>query len=71
MSNYSFKLINMKFTKGVELHPQTQQSSDLTSKLTSPQQLQAKQGPSSFSMVSLLGPWIENRGRKGCQSCLT
>lgn len=41
-----------------------------TSKLTSPQQLQAKQGPSSFRSVSLLAPWMEKRGRQGCQSCL-
>lgn len=45
-------------------------SKALTSKLTSPQQLQARQGPSSFRHVSLLAPWMENRGRKGCQSCL-
>lgn len=41
------------------------------SKFTSPQQLQAKHGPSSLSRVSLLGPWMENFGRQGCQSCLT
>lgn len=33
-----------------------------TSKFTSPQQLHAKQGPSSFIIVSLLGPWMENLG---------
>lgn len=56
--------------RGGRAGEKTENFEALTSKLTSPQQLQAKQGPSSFRSVSLLAPWMEKRGRKGCQSCL-